>query len=62
MLLETAMKDMQKMREVTRTIVESGDTAMKKVPHNVTTLPVGCDGEYFNSYSHFGIHHDMLNV
>lgn len=57
------MKDIKKMKEVTKTIVEGGDTSIKNsLPSNVSHLPVGCDGDYFNSYSHFGIHHDMLNV
>ncbi|KAJ8927689.1 hypothetical protein NQ314_019820 [Rhamnusium bicolor] len=60
MLLENYLKDMEKMKEVTRTIVESGDIVVKKIPYNINSS--GCDSsDYFNSYSHFGIHHDMLN-
>lgn len=52
---------MEKMREVTRTIVESGESTNRKMAHNVVSS--GCESnDYFNSYSHFGIHHDMLNV
>ncbi|RZC40309.1 protein arginine N-methyltransferase 1 [Asbolus verrucosus] len=62
-LLENAIKDISKMKEVTRTLVEVGDVAVKNtLPSNVGHLPLGCDSDYFNSYSHFGIHHDMLNV
>lgn len=61
MLLENYMRDMDKMKEVTRTIVESGDKYDKTLPHNVISLSnEGTD--YFSSYSHFGIHHEMLNV
>lgn len=48
------------MREVTRVIVECGD---KNIPATeVGSLPISCDSNYFNSYSHFAIHHEMLNV
>ncbi|XP_063913181.1 protein arginine N-methyltransferase 1 isoform X2 [Zophobas morio] len=61
-LLENAIKDIGKMKEVTRTIVEGGDAAIKNsLPSIVGHLPLGCDSDYFNSYSHFAIHHDMLN-
>lgn len=61
MLLENYLKDMEKMKEVTRTIVDSGDNATKKIQSNFNLT--GCDSsDYFNSYSHFGIHHEMLNV
>ncbi|XP_056641304.1 uncharacterized protein LOC130448116 [Diorhabda sublineata] len=60
LLLESYCKDIEKMKEVTRTIVEAGDSENKKFPHYV--LSSGCQsGDYFNSYSHFGIHYDMLN-
>ncbi|CAG9836155.1 unnamed protein product [Diabrotica balteata] len=60
LMLENYHKDMEKMKEVTRTIVEAGDSAIRKIPHNIVSS--GCQsGDYFNSYSHFGIHHDMLN-
>lgn len=42
------------MREVTRTIVEKTD--------KLNPIMVRPDGDYFSSYSHFGIHHEMLNV
>lgn len=49
------------MKQVTRTIVEAGDTVNNSISC-VASVPVGYDNEYFNSYSHFGIHHEMLNV
>lgn len=61
MLLENYLKDMEKMKEVTRTIVDSGDSSTKKIQINLNST--GCDSsDYFHSYSHFGIHHEMLNV
>ncbi|XP_018561296.1 protein arginine N-methyltransferase 1 [Anoplophora glabripennis] len=60
MLLENYLKDMEKMKEVTRTIVDSGDNGTRKIQSNFNST--GCDSsDYFNSYSHFGIHHEMLN-
>jgi protein arginine N-methyltransferase 3 len=61
MLLENAIKDMSKMKEVTRTLMEVGDSAIKNSLTTVGHLPIGCDSDYFNSYSHFAIHHEMLN-
>lgn len=61
MLLDNYLKDMEKMKEVTRTIVEAGDTNTRK--HLYTSTASDCDSiDYFSSYSHFGIHHEMLNV
>ncbi|EFA02398.1 protein arginine N-methyltransferase 1 [Tribolium castaneum] len=54
-LLELAVKDIEKMKKITRTFVESRDVPEK--PFHVT----GYDSDYFHSYSHFGIHHEMLN-
>lgn len=63
MCLQNALKDISKMKEVTRTIVESGDSFSKNLsPTSVGALPINCDSSYFNSYSHFAIHHEMLNV
>lgn len=53
---------MEKMKEVTKSIVESGEPIEDNIPKCVASRPVGFDNEYFNSYSHFGIHHEMLNV
>jgi hypothetical protein len=56
------MQDMAKMREVTRSIVDAGDSNKSCVPTCVASLPLSYDSEYFNSYSHYGIHYEMLNV
>lgn len=53
-MLEKALQDINKMKEVTRTIVEKTD--------KTTPVYIKSDGDYFSSYSHFGIHHEMLNV
>nr|XP_022903884.1 protein arginine N-methyltransferase 1 [Onthophagus taurus] len=62
-LLQTAMEDISKMRQITRTIIEAGDEKLANSSkiNCVGSIPVGYDSEYFNSYAHFGIHHDMLN-
>ncbi|KAI4463914.1 protein arginine n-methyltransferase [Holotrichia oblita] len=60
-LLQNAMQDISKMKQVTRTIVEAGDSMETSMNACVASVPVGYDSEYFNSYSHFGIHHEMLN-
>lgn len=60
MLLRNAMQDIGRMREVTKSIVDSGDVTNAEV--TVGTRPLNCDNSYFGSYSHYGIHHEMLNV
>lgn len=54
-LLQNAFRDIEKMKEVTRTIVEVVDNSTKPAFENNSS-----DSDYFNSYSHFGIHHEML--
>lgn len=61
-LLQNALKDIGKMREVARTIVESGDSTKNVGSMEVGSVPLSNDSSYFNSYSHFAIHHEMLNV
>lgn len=46
------------MKLVTKTIIEGSDD---NVPMP-TTCSLKGDSDYFHSYSHFGIHHEMLNV
>lgn len=50
------------MREVTKTIVESGDLHRHPEVQGVGSIPMCYDSEYFNSYSHYGIHLEMLSV
>lgn len=54
-MLDKALQDINKMKEVTRVIVEKPDRIH---PFHIK----GEGGDYFGSYSHFGIHHEMLNV
>ncbi|XP_018324278.1 protein arginine N-methyltransferase 1 isoform X2 [Agrilus planipennis] len=61
MLLKNAMQDMAKMREVTKTIVEGGDCEKNFIPVDVASVPLSCDNTYFSSYSHYGIHYEMLS-
>ncbi|XP_044748129.1 protein arginine N-methyltransferase 1 [Coccinella septempunctata] len=57
LLLDNANRDIAQMKQVTKTILEGSD--------NDVPMPTTCnlrgDSDYFQSYSHFGIHHEMLN-
>ncbi|XP_050297614.1 protein arginine N-methyltransferase 1 [Anthonomus grandis grandis] len=60
MLIESFQKDMEKMKQVTRTlVVDSGGDSITKMSPSDSSL--GDSDGYFGSYSHFGIHHEMLN-
>lgn len=48
------------MRELTKSIVDDGN--MNAIDVTVGSRPLNCDNSYFGSYSHYGIHHEMLNV
>ena len=61
MLIESYQKDIEKMKQVTRAIVDSGDSALSDCPVNVDSSMI-TSADYFSSYAHFGIHHEMLNV
>ncbi|XP_045478930.1 protein arginine N-methyltransferase 1 [Harmonia axyridis] len=56
-LLENANKAIDQMKQVTKTIIEGSDS---EVPMP-TTCSLKGDSDYFQSYGHFGIHHEMLN-
>ncbi|XP_030370484.1 protein arginine N-methyltransferase 1 [Scaptodrosophila lebanonensis] len=74
-LLQQAHEDMQRMREDYRTLLEkvhSNDMGAKAKTKPVQEQPKPIangvvrnkdtwDNEYFNSYAHFGIHHEMLS-
>ncbi|XP_058451666.1 protein arginine N-methyltransferase 1 [Malaya genurostris] len=76
-LLQHAASDIEKMKESFRNLLEQQSelsAAGKKrdpeekvaqireeLKHCVSTLSVEDDQSYFNTYSHFGIHHDMLS-
>ncbi|XP_017855858.1 PREDICTED: protein arginine N-methyltransferase 1 [Drosophila arizonae] len=63
-LLQQASEDMERMRNDYRDLLqkvhgEGKDTAATK--NGVVRNAPSFDKEYFNSYSHFGIHHEMLS-
>ncbi|XP_058129423.1 uncharacterized protein LOC131289878 [Anopheles ziemanni] len=76
-LLQHAASSMEKMKQSFRNIMEEptpskekvkgvgGDQKLqqikKKLEHCVSSVSVDDDQGYFNTYSHFGIHHDMLS-
>uniref|UniRef100_A0AAG5CMT7 type I protein arginine methyltransferase n=1 Tax=Anopheles atroparvus TaxID=41427 RepID=A0AAG5CMT7_ANOAO len=76
-LLQHAASSMEKMKQSFRNVMEEsapskeavkgagGDKKLqqikKKLEHCVSSVSVDDDQGYFNTYSHFGIHHDMLS-
>ncbi|KFB37344.1 hypothetical protein ZHAS_00004637 [Anopheles sinensis] len=76
-LLQHAASSMEKMKQSFRNVMEEptpskekvkgvgGDQKLqqikKKLEHCVSSVSVDDDQGYFNTYSHFGIHHDMLS-
>lgn len=67
-LLLQASDDMKKMKVSFQSLIESvplmgkNEPKQFKSPDCVGSIPVSEDKEYFESYSHFGIHGEMLNV
>ncbi|XP_030754160.1 protein arginine N-methyltransferase 1 [Sitophilus oryzae] len=60
MLIESYQKDMDKMKQITRTLVDTADSKTKEF--SLDNKPLVTDStDYFNSYAHFSIHYDMLN-
>ncbi|KAH8295347.1 hypothetical protein KR018_010147, partial [Drosophila ironensis] len=62
LLLQQANEDINRMRDNYRALLEKvsqepSNNAAQDVPRNKPNF----DKEYFNSYSHFGIHHEMLS-
>lgn len=63
-LLEAAAEDMNRMRALTLELVEGGaapTSSDKTVDRKVACLSLTEDQSYFDSYAHFGIHHEMLS-
>lgn len=72
-LLQHAASDIEKMKESFRNLLEQQEQKKSRAPeekiakireelkHCVSTVAVEDDQGYFNTYSHFGIHHDMLS-
>lgn len=70
-LLEQAASDMEtlktKFREIFEEksdtgVTEAGKTAKATSINCVGSVPLQQDEGYFQTYSHYGIHHDMLSV
>lgn len=60
-LLQRASMDMERMKQVSKSIIDASDSAEVDTS-KIRTLPLGgAHTDYFNSYSHFGIHHEMLS-
>jgi protein arginine N-methyltransferase 3 len=62
--LEAMRKDMDKMRCVTQRLVADGgnEAGLTSPAHCIKAIKVEYDEGYFNTYSHFSIHHEMLSV
>lgn len=70
-LLEEAAGDIQKLQAKFREMFEQkndlfgGSSAADKQPKErdcVSSVPLEQDEGYFNTYAHYGIHHEMLSV
>lgn len=68
--LAQALEDKEKMREAYKRLVaaESNPSvpskqsgSLKKIENGVASVSLDDDSGYFESYSHFGIHHSMLS-
>ncbi|XP_064545390.1 protein arginine N-methyltransferase 1 [Drosophila montana] len=67
-LLQQASEDMERMRNDYKALlqkvhsdVEAGGNAMPSTSNGIVRNAPTLDKEYFNSYSHFGIHYEMLS-
>ncbi|XP_016975558.1 protein arginine N-methyltransferase 1 [Drosophila rhopaloa] len=62
-LLQQANEDMERMRNDYKELLQKvhGDGESKASSNPVPRNNVSLDNEYFKSYSHFGIHHEMLS-
>lgn len=55
-----ARDHMEKMKQSMKTILDVGNTNESVVVNCVSKVALEDDEGYFNSYAHFGIHHEML--
>lgn len=61
-LLEQAYNDIKTMKESYKRLVEEDTTGSSKSgTTSVSSISLKADQGYFNSYDHYGIHHDMLS-
>lgn len=56
-----AADQINQMKAVTQKLVCS-DANDKDLEKNVSKMNISDDDGYFSTYSHFGIHHEMLSV
>lgn len=60
-LLQRASVDIERMKQVSKSIIDASDSTDIDTS-KMRALPLGiAHTDYFNSYSHFGIHHEMLS-
>ncbi|XP_075145442.1 arginine methyltransferase 3 [Haematobia irritans] len=59
--LEQASLDMATMRQGFQRLLEKDDTKNDKDVRCVSSVSIKADESYFDSYAHFGIHHEMLS-
>lgn len=62
-LLHKAATDIEKMKSTLQKVVGSGQMELEYLQpreKRVSSIKLSDDQEYFNSYAHFGIHHEML--
>lgn len=66
--LKAVLEDMTKMKSIAQVLMTSGaseaaTSSMSSLPSNVTELKSTSsrDEDYFGSYAHYGIHHEMLS-
>lgn len=58
--LKRALDDMEKMKKITKNLIDN--TKSGDAPQNcVASIRLENDQGYFSTYSHFGIHHEMLS-
>lgn len=61
-VISQLVSDMQRMKTTLGEVVVGGESGGAILNQNVAAIRLEDDEEYFNSYSHFGIHHEMLAV
>ncbi|PNF31442.1 Protein arginine N-methyltransferase 3 [Cryptotermes secundus] len=61
--LKTMTENVEKMRHITQELVADGrnEADSASPAHCIKAIKMECDEGYFNTYSHFGIHHEMLS-
>lgn len=55
---------MKHMKATLGSVVGTGESSSggEIITNNVAAIRLQDDEEYFNTYAHFGIHHEMLSV